>query len=155
MASCDRSPFGSNSYKDSTSTSRDSDVPGTISLDSSLDGISCAGWIDVISHNDCVVEANYTGNGDLEFIKIQSELTINGIEVSVSAGTGGANGNFNVSGNSITYTGKFEDNNPAEYNAFDLEGTALGITSVVQRDTATFRIDGVDYRIDNVIDLGL
>jgi hypothetical protein len=160
MPECDSGIY-TTEFQGSGSTSRDTDVPGTISLRSSLDGISCSGLVDVRAHVDQVVQASYTSesgdSGNLEFIQLSSELTFNGLQVSASAsvGPGGPSGggSISVQGNTVTYSQKFPDNPSPEYTGFDIEGTALAITSVVQRDTALFRINGNDYAIDNVIDV--
>jgi hypothetical protein len=153
MPECEPGTFYSNPFQDTAYTSQDIDVPGTIALESSVDGVTCSRAFTAVSHVDSAVNVVYTAepgdSGNVEFVNLTSELTFDGLEVSASIGTDGVGGSFSVQGNTITYAAEFPNAQGQEYRAFDLEGDALAITDITQRDTVQFRINGTDYVIDH------
>lgn len=152
MPSCDLDdPKYTTEVSRSDTESQSSGVPDEIELYSEMDYRICTGFWRQNHHVDSTVRARYNGDyDDVESISIRSEVIIDGIEVSASAGSGGAGGSFSVTSNSIIYNGDFDGDEAAEYNGFDLEGSSLASTSVKQRDSAVFRINGSDYKIDTV-----
>ncbi len=151
MLSCDiDNPQTSESFRSDTE-SQSSGVPDKIELYSEMDHLLCVGLYRQNHHVDSTVQARYYGDyDDVESISIRSEVIIDGVEVGVSAGSGGAGGSFSVTSNSIIYNGDFDGDEAVEYKGFDLEGNSLVATSVKQRDSALFRINGSDYKIDTV-----